>query len=114
MLQVLVFIFCLKQNILQLHFWPLCQVFNAGVLLGDFLWYRVMFCEGLSHHPYKGYINTKFPLLLLFVFSFFATGKSVISSLFSWVSPAFAWILSYSNGRQKILPKAKFQIQILH
>lgn len=109
MLQVLVFIFCLKQNILQLHFWPLCQVFNAGVLLGDFLSYRVMFCEGLSHHPFKGYSNTKFPLLLLFVFSFFAAGKSVISSLFSWFHLLLRGFFHTATEGRKYFPKPNFK-----
>lgn len=86
--QVLVFIFCLQQNIPQLYFQPLYQVFNVGVVLGDSLWYRVMLREGLSPHPCKGYSNTQFPLLLLsrLVFPFPPPDDNpVICSLFSCI-----------------------------
>lgn len=68
---------------------------------------RVMFCEGLSHHPCKSYSNTKFLLLLLslLVFHFFAAANPVISSLFRWFHLLLCAFLHMAMEERIYFPK---------
>lgn len=109
MLQVLVFIFCLKQNIIQLHFWPLCQVFNTGVLLGDFLSYRVISVKDYPIIPAKATLIQSSLCSCSLYFLFFAAGKSVISSLFSWFHLLLRGFFHTATEGRKYFPKPNFK-----